>query len=97
MAQINLDRVDAAPWLDDNKIDYQLKRWITILVDTLNTTIGEIETALNALSQFGLTAPSFTTIQITALAINAPNGTMWYDTSTNQLKGKINGVVVVIA
>lgn len=50
----------------------------------------------NGLSDNGWTVPQLTTAQITAVSSLMPNGTLWYDTDTNQLKGKINGVVTVI-
>lgn len=50
----------------------------------------------NALSDNGWTVPQLTTAQITAIAPKMPSGTLWYDIDTNQLKGKINGVVTVI-
>lgn len=56
----------------------------------------------NNLSDDGLVAPSLTTQQITQVASptnnnSMPNGTIWYDSDTNELKFKKNGVVVVIA
>jgi hypothetical protein len=57
----------------------------------------ELNQALqNGLSDNGWTVPQLTTTQITNVASTMPNGTLWYDTTTNQLKGKINGVVTVI-
>jgi len=57
----------------------------------------ELNQALqNGLSDNGWTVPQLTTAQITAVSSLMPNGTLWYDTDTNQLKGKINGVVTVI-
>ena len=95
MSFLFLQRIDAVP-LIGNGLNPELNRWLATLVDTLNTTIQEVQDALNALNQYGLTAPSFTTTQITALAVDAPNGTMWYDQTTNNLKAKINGIVVII-
>lgn len=66
--------------------------WISNTIDTINEAFNLIEARLNQLS-----APQFTTVQITALAVDAPNGTFWYDTTTDQLKAKVNGVVVVLA
>lgn len=51
----------------------------------------------DGLSDNGWTVPQQTTANITTIAPDMPNGTLWYDTDTNELKGKINGVVVVIA
>lgn len=82
-----LQRVDSVP-LPGNDLTNELNQWLTTLVDTLNTTFQQIEDAL--------IAPSYTTAQITALAVTAPNGSFWYDTDTNQIKAKSNGVVVVV-
>ncbi len=61
------------------------------MIDTLNEALATIQDELNQ-----TVAPSFTPAQITTLALTAPNGSLWYDTTTNQLKAKVNGVVVVI-
>ncbi len=52
------------------------------------------------LSDDGCVIPSKTTEQITNIASssnanNRPNGTIWYDITTDQYKGKVNGVVKV--
>lgn len=44
-----------------------------------------------------INSPQFTTAEITTLAPDLPNGAILYDTTTNQLKGKVNGSIVVIA
>lgn len=92
---IFLERVNAAP-LSNSNFTFEFNSWVSILVDTLNETIATIQDEINRYDN-GLYAPQFTTAQITTLALTAPNGTMWYDTTTNQLKAKVNGVVVVIA
>jgi len=57
----------------------------------------ELNQALqNGLSNNGWTVPRLTTAQITLIAPKMPDGTLWYDKDTNQLKGRINGVVTVI-
>lgn len=57
----------------------------------------ELNQALQrGLSDNGWTVPQLTTAQITEISPDMPNGTIWYDSTTNQLKGKINGVVTVI-
>lgn len=87
---IFLDRVNA--FSPANEFSFEFSSWIANLIDTLNETIATIQDALNQTS-----APQFTTVQIAALAINAPNGTLWYDTTTDQLKAKVNNAVVVLA
>lgn len=62
--------------------------------DTLNKQMNE------NISDDGFCMPERTTADINHIANNATanskrNGTIWYDTDTNQFKGKINGVVKV--
>lgn len=92
---IFLEKINAAP-LNNEEFSFQMNSWISVLVDTLNEILVQIEDGLNRFDN-GLVAPSFTTAEITALAVSATNGTLWYDTTTNQLKAKVNNVVVVIA
>ena len=87
---IFLDRIDAVP-LGYDDLSFELDSWLSLVPDTLNENFQEIELAFN-----NLAAPQYTTLEITTLAVDAPNGALWYDTTTNQLKAKVNGVVVVI-
>jgi len=89
-----LERVNTVA-LAGSTFTFEFNSWLSTLVDTLNETITLIQNELNRYDN-GLFAPQFTTAEITTLALTAANGTMWYDTTTNQLKAKINGVVVVI-
>jgi hypothetical protein len=82
-----LERVDSVP-LAGNDLTIELNQWLTTLVDSLNTSFQTIED--------NLIAPSRTTAEITALSTDAPNGSFWYDTDTNQIKAKSNGIVVVV-
>lgn len=86
-----LQRIDAAP-IQGTNFPVFFQQWLAVLVDTLNEMIGTTQGAINV-----NVAPSFTTAQITTLAMTASNGTFWYDTDTNQIKAKVNNVVVVIA
>ena len=90
-----LDRIDSAP-INNDEFSFDFNSWVSVMIDTLNEDIQLIQNTLNGIND-GLIAPSFTTAQIAALALTAVNGTMWYDINTNQLKAKINGVVVVVA
>lgn len=47
-------------------------------------------------SDNGYVMPSQSTSSITTLSGQMPNGTIWYDSDTNQLKARINGAVLVI-
>jgi len=89
---IFLQRIDAFSPATDAEFSFSYTTWLAVLIDTLNEIIRVIQDALNQTS-----APQYTTTQITALAVDAPNGTLWYDITTNQLKAKVNGVVVVLA
>jgi hypothetical protein len=88
--RVNLNRINAVP-LAEETFSAEFKSWVSVLVDSLNQEIGTIVTELNR-----VVPPSFTTVQITTLAVTAPNGEMWYDTDTNEIKAKVNGVVVVV-
>lgn len=44
----------------------------------------------------GLVLPPLTTAQITAIAGDMPNGTMWYDSDTDEFKVKRAGTVRVV-
>lgn len=48
-------------------------------------------------SNNGFVVPSRTNDDINAMAVNVPNGTILYDSDTNELKAKVNGVFVVIS
>ncbi len=88
---IFLERIDSLPTLSNSEFSFEFNSWLAVMIDTLNEALATIQDELNQ-----TVAPSFTTAQITTLALTAPNGSLWYDTTTNQLKAKVNGVVVVI-
>ena len=85
---IPLDRVDSVPVAADD-FSAQFQSWLIGLADSFNINVQTLED--------NLFAPQYTTSQITALALNDPNGAIYYNTSTNQLQAKVNGVVVVLA
>lgn len=59
---------------------------------------GELNEALRYwLSTNGHPLPQLTTAEITTIAPDMPDGTMWYDTDTNEGKILLNGVVTVFA
>ena len=91
MTNLFLDRIDAAPMQGNEQFTFELQRWFSTLVDTMNTSLEVIQNQFN-----GLAAPQYTTAQITTLALSAPNGALWYDTDTNNIKAKVNGSVVVV-
>ena len=94
MATYFLDRVDAAP-LQNEDFSVPFNAWVANTVDSLNEIITNIQNALNGFDE-GVIIPALTTAQITALAVNAPDGTIWY--STDHIPpvyvGKISGSLV---
>lgn len=51
------------------------------------------QTMQDSLSDNGWTVPNQSTANITTVAPSMPNGTMWYDETTHQMKYIKNGVV----
>ncbi len=89
--KIFLEFVDTVPLEGNEQLTFELQRWLTTLADTINSSFQQLQDSIN-----NLAAPQFTTAQITALAAHAPNGALFYDTDTDQLKAKVNGIVVVL-
>lgn len=58
--------------------------------DQLNQSLQD------SISDNGFVVPSQPTSSIVNLSGMMPNGTIWYDTDTNELKANVNGSVVVI-
>lgn len=89
---IILDRVDAVP-LNADDFSFEFKAWLSVLTDSLNAMIQQLEDYINLPY-----APSYTTAEINTIAAltTTQNGTFFYDTDTNQLKAKVNGLPVVI-
>jgi len=57
----------------------------------------ELSQALvGGLSDNGWTLPQQTTAQITDVSPSMADGTMWYDSTTNEFKVKINGTVKTV-
>jgi hypothetical protein len=84
-----LDRVDAAP-LSNTNFTFEYMQWVSVLVDSLNEVLEEIQDNLNL-----NTSQSYTAAQITALnAAGLPDGVILYDTDTNVYVGKENGTLV---
>lgn len=79
------------PHQKEDHFSPEFQTWVSNLIDTLNTNLTKLQTEVNQ-----VIAPSYTTAEITTLAASSPNGTLWYDTTTNELKAKVNNVVVVL-
>lgn len=58
--------------------------------DQLNQSLQE------SISDNGFVVPSQPTSSIVNLSGMMPNGTIWYDETTNELKANVNGSIVVI-
>ena len=87
---INLLRIDGCP-LQEDKLTFELKSWLSVTGDTINSTFDAVESALNL-----LTAQSYTSTQITDLfaAGELVNGVLLYDTTHNEYVGVQSGVLV---
>lgn len=83
-----LQRIDSAPIANSN-FTVEFESWITILVDTLNVLIQDIQDAFNTLN-----ASSYTTVEIAAMAADLPDGVLLYDTDLNVYVGKESGALV---
>ncbi len=82
------DRVDACP-IQNSKFDMEFTQWLSVLVDTLNEDIVDIQGAFNLLQ-----AQSYTSLEITNMATSLPNGVLLYDSTLNVYVGKISGALV---
>ncbi len=89
-----LDRVDAVALAHD-EFSFEFNSWVANLIDSLNETISTVENNLNGIRN-GLIAPSKTVAQITTLATDAVDGTVWYasDHIPPVFVGKVNGSLV---
>jgi len=84
---VELERTNNVPIYGDSNLDGDIQRWLLTLVDSLNTTINEIEVSLNTIAQ------SFTAAEITALASNLEDGVLLYDTTNDVYVGRENGAM----
>lgn len=91
MANLFLDKIDTVP-LFAEELSPPFEQWLSVLVDTLNENISSIEGVLGN----GFQITSLTTAEITALSVDAPDGTIWYcnDHAPPCFVGKENGVLV---
>ena len=85
-------RIDGCP-LQQDDLTFELKSWLAVTGDTINSSFDSIESALNL-----LTAQSMTKTEIIALAAASPavigNGILLYDTTTNVYVGMQSGALV---
>jgi hypothetical protein len=90
MANIFLDRVDAAP-ISNSEFPFEFNQWLANTVDSLNEVINDIQNALTF-----LTSPNYTAAQISAFFTGGmlSNGVILYDTTNNEYVGMISGALV---
>ena len=86
---VALERVNNVPLYDKDESNTDMGRWLLTVVDSLNTTIGEIETTLNA----NVVVKSFTQVEITNMAASLVDGVLLYDTTNNVYVGRENGAL----
>jgi len=91
MATIFLDRVDAAPVINNDTLDAQLLQWMWVLVDTLNENIADIQNAFNLLRAMSYTAAEIVQFQAGGLLVD---GALLYDTTNNLYVGRQSGLLV---
>lgn len=87
---IFIQRVDAVP-VQNTDFPFEFDQWLSNLVDSLNTSIEQIQNALNL-----LTAQSYTATQLadTSFTDTLPNGVILYDSTNHVYVGKQNGALV---
>lgn len=83
-----LEKVNAVPVLGLDTTP-EFIQWLTILVDTMNEVLADIEELFNVFP-----APQYTDVEITALNADWPNGVIVYDTVNNVYVGKQAGSLV---
>lgn len=88
---IFLDRIDAAPIANtkDSPFPFEFIQWLSVLVDTLNELIIDVQDAFNVLN-----ASPYTSVEIAALDPDLPDGVLLYDTDLNVYVGKESGALV---
>lgn len=85
-----LDRIDAAPIINGD-FDPQFLQWLWVLVDSLNSTIEDIQMAFNLLTAIGYTATQIASMESDGLL---ENGILLYDATNNVYVGKQSGALV---
>ncbi len=91
MDAIFLNRIDASPIANSTFDPHFFLQWLWILVDSLNETLGDIESAFNI-----FTLVSYTQAQIIAMntAGNLEDGVILYDSTANVYVGRQSGSLV---
>jgi len=93
---VDLLRIDGCP-LQGDELSFQLKSWLAVLADTLNTTFDILQPNINVLNSYvsaqGISVPKLTAVQIAALT-GLPDGILLYDTTNNVYVGRQSGALV---
>ena len=87
---IFLERIDSVP-LFGSDFTMEFSQWLSVLVDSLNQTLEDIQDDFNL-----LTAQSYTAAEITALQSGGElsDGVLLYDTTNTVYVGRISGSLV---
>lgn len=90
MTLLFLDRIDAAPLLEDD-FSFAYGAWVAVLVDSLNEVINDVQNAFNLLA-----GSPYTSVEINDMftAGDLVDGIILYDTTLNVYVGKISGALV---
>ena len=85
-----LDRIDSVPVVNSG-LDSQFIQWLSVLVDSLNETLGDIEALFNVFYP-----PPYTQTQILQMQADGAlqNGVLLHDTTNDEYVGRKNGVLV---
>jgi hypothetical protein len=83
-----LDRVNAVP-LGGLDFPSEFIQWLTILTDSMNEVLSDIEDLFNLIE-----VPHYTSTQIGASGADWPNGVLVYDVTNHVYVGKENGSLV---
>jgi len=87
---IFLDRIDAAP-LNSEKFSFEFNSWVSVLVDSLNENLSDIQNTINL---FGGQSYTATEINDLFVAGTLVNGIFLYDTTNNVYVGMQSGALV---
>ncbi len=87
---IFLDRIDSVPIINVD-MDNQIMNWMSVLVDTLNEDIVDLENGLNLLQAQSYSAADITAMQTAGSLVD---GVLLYDSTGNVYVGRISGALV---
>ena len=85
-----LEKFDSPP-LNGGEFTFQFTSWLSIMIETLNEVIGDIQEAFNLLQIQPHTAAEITTLQSNGDLVD---GMILYDSTNNEYVGRISGVLV---